>query len=100
MGTLIVRELTRKIAGRTIPCTEMRDGIQRREWVGASFEGEAIFGSIYKSRWNAEVSAYAPDGSEKHFARVTDRDTLTTEQAFAAARRWLVGRTEGAHNEP
>lgn len=92
MTDFVARDIDRRICGHTITCTEHRDGVQRREWVGVGPDGNATFGCIYKSRWNRVVSAYAAGGAEQKFN--IGPYGMTTEQAFSAARTWLVGRTE------
>ena len=86
----IERAITRRINGQSIPCLEIRDGVQRREWVGHSGEeADAVFGTIYKSRHDARVTATKPNGEKRVFAVFLYG--ATTDQAFSAARTWLVG---------
>jgi len=84
------RTMERRINGQLIPCLEIRDGVQRREWVGHSGEdADAVYGTIYKSRHDARVTAVQPSGVSRVFA--VFNYGATTDQAFSAARTWLVG---------
>ena len=86
----IERITERRINGQRVTCFDIRDGVQRREWVGhQGDDAAATFGSIYKSRHDACVTARRPDGVSRDFAVFTYG--ATTDQAFSVARTWLVG---------
>lgn len=87
--TVKTNAFTRRINGQIIPCFERRDGVQRIEWVGSDGTSDAQYGSITKSRHAQSVVATRPSGETRTFA--VFKYGCTTEQAFAAARIWLVG---------
>lgn len=87
--TQTIRTADRRILGQSITCTEHRDGVQRREYVGHDVrKGGSTYGRIFKGRWDERVIATKPNGETRCWAVV--KHCLSVEQAFAAARRWLV----------
>jgi hypothetical protein len=89
---VIERSTIRKINKESVRCHEVRDGTQRHEWVGYVEGEDALYGAIFTSRGVSRVTAKRPNREE--FSWVVSDGRMTKDQAFSAARTWLVSRSQ------